>query len=322
MSLIINETYQGNPYWLFNGQLQTLIPGLFRKVEGVVYKRQRLELSDGDFVDLDWSQQGSKKLVILLHGLEGNSSRQYILSAAKHFAENGWDVLSFNCRSCSEEINRNFKLYYHGETEDLRQVVDHVVSTQSYSEIVLSGYSMGGAMLSKYLSVHAGNLPAEIKCGISFSAPYDLEESIKWVEMKGNWIYNRLFRTRLKEKIILKDKQFPGRLDLSKIDDYPKWREFDAAYSAALNGFDNVDDFYYAAACKNFLHNLDCPLLIVLAKNDPIVSTTCIPMELCKRHPKIKLELTFKGGHVGFTMKGKPYNWMDIRALSFAEKLI
>lgn len=322
MSLIINDTYQENPFWLYNGQLQTLIPGVFRKVAGVIYQRERLELIDGDFVDLDWSQQASKKLVILLHGLEGNSSRQYMLSAARHFSEHGWDVLSFNCRSCSEEINRNFKLYYHGETEDLRQVVDHVVDTYSYSEIVLSGYSMGGAMLSKYLSVNAGRLPAEIKCGISFSAPYDLEESIKWVEMKGNWIYNRLFRTRLKEKIILKDKQFPGRLDISKIDSFDCWREFDAAYSAALNGFDNVDDFYYSAACKNFLHHLDCPLLIVLAKNDPIVSTTCIPMELCKRHPKIKLELTWKGGHVGFSMKGKPCNWMDIRALSFAEKLI
>ncbi len=322
MSLIINETYQSNPFWLCNGQLQTLIPGVFRKVEGVLYDRERLLLDDGDFVDLDWSRQGAQKLIILLHGLEGNSNRQYMLSAAKHFAKHGWDILSFNCRSCSEEINRNFKLYYHGETEDLRQVVDHVVDKHNYGEIVLSGYSMGGAMLSKYLSVHAGQLPAEIKCGISFSAPYDLEESIKWVEMRGNWIYNRLFRTRLKKKILLKDKQFPDRLDVSKIDDYPKWREFDAAYSAALNGFDNVDDFYYAAACKNFLHHLDTPLLIVLAKNDPIVSTTCLPMELCKRHPKIKLELTLKGGHVGFTMKGKPYNWMDIRALSFAEHLI
>ncbi len=322
MSLIINETYTENPFWLYNGQLETLIPGVFRKVEGVLYERERLELHDGDFVDLDWVRQGSKKLVVLLHGLEGNSARQYILSAARHFAKNGWDVCAFNCRSCSEEINRNFKLYYHGETEDLKQVIDRVVAKKSYNEIVLSGYSMGGAMLSKYLSVNAGRLPAEIKCGISFSAPYDLEESIKWVEMRGNWLYNRLFRTRLKKKIIEKDRQFPGRLDISKIDSFDKWRDFDSAYSAALNGFDNVDDFYYSAACKNFLHDLDCPLLVVLAKNDPIVSTTCVPMELCKRHPKIKLELTFRGGHVGFTMKGKEYNWMDSRALSFAEHLI
>ena len=177
-------------------------------------------------------------------------------------------------------------------------------------------------MLSKYLAVNAGRLPAEIKCGISFSAPYDLEESIKWVEKPGNWIYHKMFRSRLKRKILLKAKQFPDRLDVSKIDSYDKWREFDAAYSASLNGFDNVDDFYYSAACKNFLHDLDTPLLIVLAKNDPIVSTTCIPMELCKRHPKIKFEQTIKGGHVGYTMPGKEYNWMDLRALEFAENLI
>jgi len=322
MSLSINRTYRENPFWLLNGQLQTIIPGFFRKVKGVEYTRERLELEDGDFLDLDWNRQGSKKLVVLLHGLEGNSTRQYMLSAAKHFSANKWDVLAFNCRSCSEEINRNFKLYFHGETEDLGHVVDHIVDTKNYDEIVLSGYSMGGAILSKYLSVNAGRLPAAIKCGISFSAPFDLEESIRWVEMRNNWMYNYIFRSRLKAKILLKDKQFPGRLDVSKIDSFDKWEDFDAAYSAPINGFESVEEFYYAAACKNFLHDLDTPLLVVLAKNDPIVSTTCIPMELCKRHPKIRLELTTQGGHVGYAMGGKPYNWMDWRALEFAEKLI
>jgi len=322
MSLIISELYRENPFWSLNGQLQTIIPGFFRKVQGVKYDRERLELKDGDFLDLDWITQGSKKLVVLLHGLEGNSTRQYMLSAAKYFAANGWDVVSLNCRSCSEEINRNFKLYFHGETEDLGQVVDHIVNTKKYEEIVLSGYSMGGAILSKYLSVNAGRLPAEIKCGISFSAPFDLEESIRWVEMRSNWIYNHIFRSRLKAKILLKDQQFPGRLDVGKIDSFVKWEGFDATFSAPINGFASVEDFYYAAACKNFLHDLDTPLLVVLAKNDPIVSTTCIPMELCKRHPKIQLELTKQGGHVGFAMTGQSYNWMDWRALRFAEKLI
>ena len=322
MSSHINDSYKENPPWLFNGQLQTIIPGFFRQVDGVQYSRERLELADGDFVDLDWVKQGNNKLVILLHGLEGNSTRQYMLSPAKYFAQHGWDILAFNCRSCSEEINRNFQLYYHGEVEDLKQVVDHATSDNTYNEIVLSGYSMGGAMLSKYLSVYAGRIPSEIKCGISFSAPFDLEESIKYVEMPGNFIYHKMFRSRLKKKIIQKDKQFPGRLEIDKIDSYPKWRDFDAAFSAPINGFSHVDDFYYAAACKNYLHDLDTPLLIVMAKNDPIISTTCIPMELCKRHPKIRFEITGNGGHVGYTLPGKSYNWMDLRALEFAENLI
>ena len=322
MPICINNSYTENPFWLFNGQLQTIIPGAFRKVDGVQYSRERLELSDDDFVDLDWVRNGNKKLVVLLHGLEGNSSRQYMLSPAKYFSEKGWDVVAFNCRSCSGEMNRKLRLYHHGEIEDLRQVIEHIVVPKVYDEIVLSGYSMGGAILSKYLSVYAGQIPAEIKCGISFSAPFDLEESIKWVEKRGNWIYHNMFRTRLKRKILMKAKQFPGRLDVRKIDDFPKWREFDAAFSAPMNGFQSVDDFYYDAACKNFLHDLDTPLLIVMAKNDPIISTTCVPLELCKRHPKIKFELTKHGGHVGYSMFGKPYNWMDVRALEFAEKLV
>ena len=322
MSICINHSYTENPFWLFNGQLQTIIPGAFRKVDGLQYDRERLEMADGDFVDLDWIRKGSKKLVVLLHGLEGNSSRQYMLSPAKHFSEKGWDVVAFNCRSCSGEINRKFRLYHHGEIDDLKQVIESIVSKGNYDQIVLSGYSMGGAVLSKYLSVYAGRIPAEIKCGISFSAPYDLAESIKWVEKRGNWIYHNMFRSRLKKKILIKAEQFPGRLDISKVDNYPKWRDFDAAFSAPLNGFNSVDEFYYDAACKNFLHDLDTPLLIVMAKNDPIISTTCVPLELCKRHPKIRFEITSNGGHVGFTIPGKPYNWMDLRAFEFAENLI
>ena len=42
------------PFWQFGGHLQTIIPSLFRKVLFSYQLRERLELTDGDFVDLDW----------------------------------------------------------------------------------------------------------------------------------------------------------------------------------------------------------------------------------------------------------------------------
>ena len=63
MPVIHRSTYPGPPRYLFNGHLQTVIPSVFRKIKGVAYERERLTLSDGDFVDLDWLDTGSKKLV-------------------------------------------------------------------------------------------------------------------------------------------------------------------------------------------------------------------------------------------------------------------
>ena len=82
MPLIENSSYTKPPFNLFNKHLETIIPSIFRKIEGVSYRRERMELVDGDFLDIDWSTAKSttEKLVIVTHGLEGNSDRHYVLS--------------------------------------------------------------------------------------------------------------------------------------------------------------------------------------------------------------------------------------------------
>ena len=131
MPFIKHSTYRRAPFWQFNGDLQTIIPS-FRKVEGVTYERETLTLPDGDFVDLDWIDQKSRRLVILTHGLEGSSTRPYMLGAAKIFANNGFDVLAWNCRSCGGEMNRHFRLYNHGDIGDIEQVVNQALNAMTF----------------------------------------------------------------------------------------------------------------------------------------------------------------------------------------------
>ena len=121
MPVIPHSSYPGPPAYLRNGHLQTVVPSVFRKVKGVDYERERLELPDGDFLDLDWLDSRSKRLLIVTHGLEGDSHRHYVKGTAKLFSAAGWDVLAWNCRSCSGEMNRAFRLYNHGEMATLPQ---------------------------------------------------------------------------------------------------------------------------------------------------------------------------------------------------------
>ena len=67
-----------NPaWWLRNPHLQTLWPVFFRRRLRPPLRRERLELPDGDFVDLDWTLNASGPIVIILHGLEGSSRSHY-----------------------------------------------------------------------------------------------------------------------------------------------------------------------------------------------------------------------------------------------------
>ena len=180
------------PFYLFNGHVETIGPNLFRKVP-VQYRRERFTLSDQDFVDLDWIEQGSKKLILLTHGLEGDSHRHYIKGMARRFAEEGWDALAWNCRSCSGEMNRKQRLYNHGEIGDIGEVIEHAIVRGAYESIVMAGFSMGGSITLKYLGTHGDQAPQQIKAAVTFSTPCDLKEGVRILNDKRNRIYKKRF---------------------------------------------------------------------------------------------------------------------------------
>ena len=97
------------PLLMMNGHVSTIVPSVWRRVEGVHYERERIETPDNDFLDLDWCFSDSKNLVVITHGLEGSSKRPYVLGMAKYFRSKGWNILAWNCRSCSGEINRTIE---------------------------------------------------------------------------------------------------------------------------------------------------------------------------------------------------------------------
>ncbi len=317
MPLVPQSSYLHIPPLQWNGHLQTIIPALTRKVK-VPYERERLELSDGDFVDLDWLDKGSRRLVLLSHGLEGNSRRSYIQGTARFFAAQGWDALAWNCRSCSGEMNRKLRLYNHGEIGDLGEVIRHALRTKDYECIVLVGFSMGGSITLKYLGVQGKELPAPVAKGIAFSTPCDLESSIRTLELPKNRFYKNRFFNKLRKKIELKARQFPGAIDLRGFSRIKSWRDFDELFSAPLNGFRNAKDFYRQASCVNFIAGIRVPALLVNALNDPILSPECSPVALAQNHPKLFLETPAKGGHVGFTLHRHDHSWMEYRAWEFA----
>ncbi len=318
MPLIKASSYRAVPH-LFNGHLETVVPSVFRKVDGVNYQRQRLELVDGDFLDLDWLRGNNSRLVIISHGLEGSSHRHYCSGMARYFFAHNWDALAWNCRSCSGEMNRLPRFYHHGATEDLQTVVAYALKC-GYTTIALVGFSMGGSLSLKYAGEQKENLPHAIKAIVTFSVPCDLGSSAKELDKPANWFYRNRFLKKLEKKIKAKAILFPDQIDATHFEKIRTFQEFDDRYTAPLHHFKNAADFYAKASAKNYLPGIQIPSLIVNAENDPFLPAACYPTEVAATHARIFLEIPPRGGHVGFSLPNNRLNWMEVRALEFIQQ--
>jgi uncharacterized protein len=302
------------PFYLFNGHLQTIVPGLFRTVEGVLYQRERLDTPDSDFIDLDWSKVGSNELVVLSHGLEGDSGRPYIQGMVKVFNSYGIDALAWNYRSCSGEPNKLLRSYHLGASDDLDLVVRHALNTGQYDSIYLIGFSAGGNISLKYLGEAPDKVPKEVKRATVFSVPVDLKSSAKQISR----IYTQRFLKTLGAKLEQKKQMYPDDLSLEDYSVLWTFPEFDERYTAPLHGFKSAEEYYARVSSKQFLDNIQIPTLLVNAKNDPFLGKLCYPIQEAKNNPYLYLEMPDDGGHVGFIEDFRnDYYYSEERALRF-----
>jgi uncharacterized protein len=305
------------PAILFASHLETIYPALFRTVSGIAYERERITTPDHDFLDLDWLKQGAEKLVIISHGLEGNSGRSYIRGMAKIFYTQGYDVLAWNYRGCSGEMNRKIRFYHSGATDDLDFTIRHA-TTLGYKEINLIGFSLGGNLTLKYMGEQGANLPPQIKKAVAFSVPLNLKTSCEKISAPANWIYSQRFLKSLTKKVVEKAKLI-SELDTTPLSGVKTLLEFDDAFTAPIHGFKNAIDYYEQCSAIRFLSTIQRPALIVNALNDPFLSPECYPAQFTD-HPYLTLEYPKRGGHVGFALFAKNgLYWSELRALKFIQ---
>ncbi len=315
---VIESSFKPSAFFR-NGHIQTLLPYLWSKRPGVPFERERLELSDGDFLDLDWLRSGCDRLVILSHGLEGSTKSGYIHGMAESLRNAGCDVLAWNFRGCSGEPNRLLRYYHSGDSADLGFVVHH--AAKHYQDIALIGFSMGGNMTMKYLG-EAPPHPA-VKMAVGISVPVDLGACAKALDQRwDNHLYIRRFLLSLIEKIIGKAQLFPGKLNVTGIHKIRTFQEFDDRYSAPIHGFIDAADYYRWANSLQFLHRIQVPTLIVNARNDPFLTPGSFPFDVAEKSPCLFLDAPESGGHVGFfqsLINRRP--WYEKRAVEFLSGL-
>ena len=300
--------------------MQTIYPALFRRVKNLTYQRERISTPDGDFLDLDWSCMHADQLAIISHGLEGDSQRPYVKGMALAFNQAGHDVLAWNYRGCSGEMNKTQRFYHSGATDDLEVVINHTLCKGKYKKIVLVGFSLGGNITLKYLGEQGQNLPEVISRAVTFSVPLDLYGSSMQIEKPFNYVYKRRFLKSLKNKILTKAACMPGKFDTRPLNNIRSIFAFDDQYTSLLHGYQGAKDYYRKCSALHFLDKICIPALIVNAKNDSFLSTTCYPDGDQINNNYISFEVPAFGGHCGFKPRlfhpGGSY-WSEQRAIEF-----
>jgi uncharacterized protein len=307
------------PPFLRNGHLQTVLPPLLRRRLPGVFRRERLELPDGDFLDLDWGGSGGERLAVLSHGLEGSSQDHSIRGIAARLRTAGWDVMAWNFRGCGYEANRLLRSYHSGETGDLGTLI--TLAAARYSQIALIGFSLGGNMTLKYLGEGACH-PAVI-AGIAISAPIDLTTSATAIDGRwGNRLYLRRFLSRLLPKIEAKARRFPDRLQSSSRHLIRTLREFDNLYTAPIHGFRDATDYWEKSSSKPYLSGIKVPTLLLNARDDPFLTPESFPYPEAEKNPFLFLEAPIWGGHIGFINSLYPIRpWYEARSVEFLDHL-
>lgn len=332
MPIIHNSSYKA-PLFLRHPDLQTVLTSKLRPYHKISVVRQRLELPDDDFIDIDvhfsTKIEEEKRAVIISHGLEGNSNRRYMVGMASACAERGWDVVLRNFRGCSGEMNRLPHFYHGGETGDLDFVVRWAIA-QGYTTLTLIGFSMGGNQTLKYLgemgraSANSGEiLPKAVRCAVTFSVPCDFVSGAQKIDEPRNARYLAYFMRSLKAKIRAKATHFPHDIDVTNLNSMTTFTEFDNHYTAPMFGFSSALDYWKQASCKPYLPFISIPTLVINALDDPFLAPPCYPFEEARNNSDLYLEVPHHGGHVGFmSINWANRFWSEVRAVDFIEKII
>ncbi len=303
--------------WCRNPHLQTLWPYFFRFSPRPEYRRERLELKDGDFLDLDWYEPNSAgPLVLVLHGLEGCSRSHYVRGLVTAFAQRNIRSVVMHHRGCSGEPNRLDRSYHAGETIDLDTVLTRLHDREPNTPLGAIGFSLGGNMLLKWL----GENPhiSLVEAAVAVSVPFLLAEGARRMQRGISQIYQRRLIGLMKHSLNKKFAHRPAPVDMYHVRELQTFWDFDDQVTARLHDFASVKDYYERSSSRQFLSEINTDTLIVHAKDDPLMTTAVIPREH-ELSTKIQLEVSQYGGHVGFVTGPvwRPRYWLDQRVTDY-----
>ena len=280
---------------------------------------ERVELDDGDFIDLVWSRFHDRPVVLILHGLEGSANSHYVPGLIQQLEQNGYCPVLMHFRGCSGEPNRLIRSYHSGETGDMATVVDYIGNKTGQPVYAAIGFSLGGNALLKWLGQSGSDNP--LSRAIAVSVPFMLNDAAKRLEQGLSRLYQRHLLKSLRRSYLDKFEQVQSPLDVD-VSRLHSFRAFDDEVTAPLHGFNGVDHYYEESSSRQYLAGIKTATMIIHAIDDPFMFPDTPPVD-SEISDNVELVLTDKGGHVGFVAGRYPWKaeyWHEKVIIDFLNK--
>ncbi|EDO48789.1 predicted protein, partial [Nematostella vectensis] len=313
---ILEEPFWPTP-WCFGGRAQTIIGSLLKSHPIVKYRRELLQIPDGGELFLDWLDNGSLTAkssntfptVLILPGLTGTSQHGYVLHFVKEIEQLGYRAVVLNNRGLGGARLRTPRAFCAANTEDLEFVISHIHNTYPGIPLIAVAVSLGGIILTNYLSKFSGENFPGLLAAMTISVPWDLFRSADSLEEPVNsLLLNRhlanLLCKLVRDNTIMVEalKEDKPNIRLNHILQSRTVREFDNRLIAPMFGFKDSSEYYAAASLHSKpLHLINIPLLCLSAEDDPFAPVDTLPLDKIKSCPNVVMVLTSRGGHIGYT---------------------
>jgi uncharacterized protein len=243
-------------WWLPGAHAQTVCGRLLRRPRPPAFRRERLELPDGDFIDLDHPPMppDAAGLVLLVHGLEGSARRGYAVNVYNELATRRIGAVGLNFRSCSGEPNRLARSYHSGDTGDILHVLQVLAERHPQLPRGAIGFSLGGNALLKLLGELGPDARPLVQAAAAVSVPYELAAGADALDRTwAGRAYTSRFLKTLVGKVEAKAALLVGTCELDRVRAARSFRAFDDAATAPLHGFASADEYYARSSSRQYL---------------------------------------------------------------------
>ncbi len=310
---------------LRNGHLQTLAAAWLTgtNTEGLSGSQHIVRLSDGDQLAIHDNEPESwtptDPVTVLLHGLCGSSTSNYMCRIAGKLNDRGQRTFRINLRGCGDGQGMARRPYHAGRSDDLAAVVESVRSLCPQAPISVVGFSLGGNILLKWLGEAATSLPDNLTRAVAVNPPADLQVCTNSLATLWGGFYDRHF-AKLLHQHALETPHWHGYLPEDWSSRRPKRvLEFDEKLTAPVAGFASASDYYHQCSATRVIGDIRVPTLILTSRNDPLVPVSVL--ETLPLPESVQLHVAPSGGHLGYIGRGRGVDpdryWMDWRVIDW-----
>ena len=302
------------PWW--GADLQTLASRLLPSPSLGPHASERLTFAMADgtgdtllaMLDRPSRPRAGTPLVILVHGLTGLESSRYMLSMSRHLLDRGHRVLRLNLRGAGPSRALCRDHYYAGRSQDFRHLLTLLPPDLAADGLAAVGYSLGGAMLLKYLGEEGAATP--LRAAATVCAPIDLSITCRNMMRPRNRLYHHYILGQMKAEATAGGAALTADERAAVLGARTVW-DYDDRFIAPRYGFGGAEDYYERCRPSRFMPSIRVPTLVLAARDDPWIPGALYEGYAWNGNERLVPLLAPGGGHVGFHGADGVEPWSD-----------